>query len=55
MRERISLAGGTLELRSNPGHGTTILAALPARYRDERSAGAWPQTGGGAHASEPAA
>jgi signal transduction histidine kinase len=57
MRERIGLAGGTLELKSNPGDGTTIVAELPARYRDEqRSAGAWPAAGStGAQASEPAA
>jgi signal transduction histidine kinase len=39
MRERVSLAGGTLELRSAPGDGTTIVAELPARYRVERDTG----------------
>ena len=29
MRERVSLAGGTLEVRSEPGSGTTIRASLP--------------------------
>jgi signal transduction histidine kinase len=33
MRERAELAGGTLELRSAPGAGTTIVAAIPALYR----------------------
>jgi two-component system, NarL family, sensor histidine kinase DevS len=33
MRERIELAGGTLELRSSPGEGTTLLADLPAIHR----------------------
>ena len=35
MRERVGLAGGTLELESAPGEGTTIVATLPARHRDE--------------------
>jgi signal transduction histidine kinase len=35
MRERVSLAGGTLELESAPGEGTTIVAVLPARHRKE--------------------
>ncbi len=34
MRERVTLAGGTLELRSSPGEGTTIVAVLPARRRE---------------------
>ena len=34
MRERVELAGGTLELRSAPGEGTTILATLPAVHRE---------------------
>ena len=33
MRERVTLAGGTLELESAPGAGTTIVAILPARRR----------------------
>jgi signal transduction histidine kinase len=37
MRERVELAGGTLELRSTPGKGTSILADLPAIYREEPS------------------
>ncbi|HEX5375222.1 MAG TPA: GAF domain-containing sensor histidine kinase, partial [Solirubrobacterales bacterium] len=36
MRERVTLAGGRLELQSAPGSGTTIDATLPARLRDER-------------------
>jgi len=35
MRERVTLAGGTLDLQSAPGEGTTIVAILPAVYRDE--------------------
>jgi signal transduction histidine kinase len=36
MRERVTLAGGTLELRSSPGEGTTIVAVLPVRRRKEQ-------------------
>ena len=36
MRERVTLAGGTLELQSSPGAGTTIIAILPARHREEK-------------------
>ncbi|MDX6603274.1 MAG: hypothetical protein QOF13_2476 [Solirubrobacterales bacterium] len=35
MRERAELAGGTLNLRSAPGEGTTIAAAIPATHRDD--------------------
>jgi signal transduction histidine kinase len=35
MRERAELAGGTLELRSAPGAGTTIVATIPAAHRGE--------------------
>jgi signal transduction histidine kinase len=51
MRERINLAGGTLEVKSAPGEGTTILADLPARYRDEPGGDAWP----GSRTAPPAA
>jgi signal transduction histidine kinase len=32
MRERVQLGGGRLDLDSQPGHGTTIQVALPARH-----------------------
>jgi signal transduction histidine kinase len=35
MRERVELAGGSLELRTAPGQGTTIVASLPAIHRDD--------------------
>ncbi len=35
MRERVSLAGGTLEVQSSPGNGTAIVAVLPALYPEE--------------------
>ncbi len=34
MRERVTIAGGTLELNSAPGEGTTITAVLPATHRE---------------------
>jgi signal transduction histidine kinase len=37
MHERVGLAGGTLELQSSPGKGTSIVAALPARRRSSGS------------------
>ncbi len=36
MRERVSLAGGSLELESVPGEGTTIVAVLPAVHREDK-------------------
>jgi signal transduction histidine kinase len=38
MRERAELAGGSLELRSAPGEGTTIDAIVPVAYRTEKAA-----------------
>jgi signal transduction histidine kinase len=38
MRERAELAGGTLELRSAPGEGTTIVASIPTVYRRQDAA-----------------
>jgi signal transduction histidine kinase len=35
MRERLALAHGTLDVRSAPGEGTVVIAALPARHRGE--------------------
>jgi signal transduction histidine kinase len=52
MRERITLAGGTLELASSPDDGTTIAAELPARYRDEQGDGPWPGSAGTRSATE---
>ncbi|HXS33245.1 MAG TPA: GAF domain-containing sensor histidine kinase [Solirubrobacterales bacterium] len=39
MHERVTLAGGTLELQSSPGAGTTITAILPARHREGENKG----------------
>ena len=33
MRERVELAGGTLDLTTGPGEGTTVRATLPSRHR----------------------
>jgi two-component system, NarL family, sensor histidine kinase DevS len=38
MRERAELAGGSLELQSAPGEGTTIVAMIPATYRNSKAA-----------------
>ena len=35
MRERVTLAGGTLKVESTPGDGTAVIAVLPARHREE--------------------
>jgi signal transduction histidine kinase len=32
MRERAALAGGTIEISSEPGGGTRVVATVPARY-----------------------
>ncbi len=40
MRERVELAGGELDLRSEPGGGTTVEATFPARHRGADSAAA---------------
>jgi signal transduction histidine kinase len=40
MRERVTLAGGSLDLRSAPGEGTTIVATIPVRRRDAGTAAA---------------
>jgi signal transduction histidine kinase len=37
MRERATLAGGELDLRSTPGAGTTIVATIPAVHRKSNS------------------
>ena len=34
MRERVTLAGGTLSVESAPDEGATVTAVLPARHRD---------------------
>ena len=33
MRERVALAGGSIDIVSVPGEGTTITVAVPARHR----------------------
>jgi two-component system, NarL family, sensor histidine kinase DevS len=38
MRERVALAGGSLQVKSRPGAGTLIEATLPARHREQPSA-----------------
>jgi signal transduction histidine kinase len=38
MRERAELAGGSLELQSTPGDGTTIVAVIPTAYRGVEAA-----------------
>ncbi len=35
MRERVELAGGTMEVTSTPGEGASITAVLPAQHRQE--------------------
>jgi len=40
MRERVELAGGELDLRSEPGAGTTVEATFPSRHRGADSAAA---------------
>jgi two-component system sensor histidine kinase UhpB len=40
MRERVALAGGRLELRSEAGEGTTIEATIPTRLRGTDSVAA---------------
>jgi signal transduction histidine kinase len=37
MRERAELAGGTLEVLSQPGRGTTVTAELPLVVKVEAS------------------
>jgi len=36
MRERARQLGGTFELDSRPGHGTTVRAAVPFRPREAK-------------------
>jgi signal transduction histidine kinase len=37
MRERVALVGGTIDIDSRAGEGTTIRAAFPARRTDEQT------------------
>ena len=46
MRERAELIGGTLDIESAPGHGSTVQATLPKLTRTE------PQPAHGAHGDE---
>ena len=39
MRHRLRQVGGTLEIESTPGDGTTVSASVPALYFDERHDG----------------
>ena len=34
MRERVALVGGALDLRSQPGEGTTVCARIPVKRRE---------------------
>jgi signal transduction histidine kinase len=36
MRERAGLIGGTLQIESTPGHGTTVIVSTPAVFREPR-------------------
>jgi signal transduction histidine kinase len=38
MRERAALVGGTLEIESAPGEGTTVFARVPLTFPDEGAA-----------------
>jgi signal transduction histidine kinase len=48
MRERVTMAGGTLKVESAPGGGTAVSAVLPARHRDEVEVTGADATGGDA-------
>jgi len=37
MRERVTLAGGTLEIESTPGVGTTIFVRVPLKQEPAES------------------
>ena len=39
MRERIAVLGGALEIRSEPGAGTTVVAAVPLGAAGEEADG----------------
>jgi chemotaxis family two-component system sensor kinase Cph1 len=36
MSERVALAGGSLEIESAPGEGTTVFARVPARFSERK-------------------
>ena len=44
MRERVSMVGGVMEIRSSPGQGVTVEARLPTRPSPRTAIGA-PQPG----------
>jgi signal transduction histidine kinase len=37
MRERVTLAGGTLEIESTPGAGTTVFVRVPLKQKPAKS------------------
>jgi two-component system, NarL family, sensor histidine kinase DevS len=51
MRERVELVGGTLEIHSQPGEGTRVVATLPARHSEPDGAEAAPAAPPRAHSA----
>jgi signal transduction histidine kinase len=38
MRDRVGALGGTIDIRSKPGHGTVIAGAIPVERVNQRDA-----------------